>query len=214
MKKLMTFFLAVGVIASMTACGNDEKGTENSKKKPNGVESAESEAIIIEELSGKTLAEVMEKGYDFNGYASMFGTTESYFSTDETYDDVDAFVASLEGKTVAELVEDYDISIGYMGFGDEYIFTANLGSVSISFDLENGAKALEAHDDESFFDLEEADEVQNDKLENVELEYMTLTGEMDDATLDMLSKLDDYDSDTLEEMADEIVLSKVYYSFE
>lgn len=214
MKKLMALFLAVGVIASMTACGNDEKGTENSKKKPNGVESVESEAILIEELSGKTLAEVMEKGYDFSGYASMFGKTELYFNCEETFDDVDAFAKSIEGKTVAELVDEYDISIGYMGFNGQYTFTADIGSVSISFDLENGEKALKAHDDESFFDLEEADEVQNDKFENVTVDYITLKGEMDDATMDMLLKLDDYDRDTLEEMADEIVLSKVYYTFE
>ena len=49
MKKLMTFFLALGLVASMTACGSEENGTENSKKKPNGIDSLESEAIIIEE---------------------------------------------------------------------------------------------------------------------------------------------------------------------
>ena len=88
----MTFFLALGLVASMTACGSEENGTENSKKKPNGIDSLESEAIIIEELSGKTLAEVMEKGYDFNGYASMFGKTELYFQSEETVDGVDEFV--------------------------------------------------------------------------------------------------------------------------
>ena len=34
------------------------------------------------------------------------------------------------------------------------------------------------------------------------------------ATIEKLSKLDDYDSETLEEMSDEIVLSMVYYTFE
>ena len=101
-----------------------------------------------------------------------------------------------------------------MGFNGQYTFTADIGSVSISFDLENGEKALQAHDGESFFDLEEADEVQNDKLQNVTVDYITLTGEMDDATTEKLSKLDDYDSETLEEMSDEIVLSMVYYTFE
>lgn len=214
MKKLMVLFLAIGLITSMTACSSDEKETENSKKKPIEIDSEESEAIIIEELSGKTLAEVMEKGYDFNGYASMFGKTELYFQSEETVDGVDELVESVEGKTVAELVEEYDISIGYMGFNGQYTFTADIGSVSISFDLENGEKALQAHDDESFFDLEEADEVQNDKLQNVTVDYITLTGEMDDATTEKLSKLDDYDSETLEEMSDEIVLSMVYYTFE
>ena len=84
MKKLMALFLAIGLITSMTACGSDEKETENSKKKPIEIDSEESEAIIIEELSGKTLAEVMEKGYDFNGYASMFGKTELYFQSEAT----------------------------------------------------------------------------------------------------------------------------------
>ena len=144
----------------------------------------------------------------------MFGKTELYFQSEETVDGVDELVESVEGKTVAELVEEYDISIGYMGFNGQYTFTADIGSVSISFDLENGEKALQAHDGESFFDLEEADEVQNDKLQNVTVDYITLTGEMDDATTEKLSKLDDYDSETLEEMSDEIVLSMVYYTFE
>ena len=222
MKKLLTIFVAVGLIASMTACGKDAKEevtaqnttqnvTQNNDNE-NTSESKDDGEIVIDEFSGKTLAEIMEVGYEYTGYASMNGSMQVYLDSDKADENVEELKNNIAGLTVAELVDKYDISFGYDGFNGEYIFIAYIGSVAFTCDLENGKKALQAHEDESFFDLEEAEEIQNDKLENIALEVISYTADLDDASAKKLSELDDIDEDVLEEMGEDIVVSKLYYT--
>ena len=222
MKKLLTIFLAIGLIASMTACGNDTKEeattkntTENTTQNNdngNASESMDDGEVVIEEYSGKTLAEIMEAGYEYTGYVSMNGAIQIYLDSDKADENIEELKNSITGLTVAELVDKYDISFGYDGFNGEYTFIAYIGSVAFTCDLENGKKALQAHEDESFFDLEEAEEIQNDKLENIALEIISFTADLDDASSKKLSELDDIDEDVLEEMGEDIVVSKLYYT--
>lgn len=226
MKKLLTTILAIGLIASMTACGgkkneskssNETKGNETKQTTEINVnvpEPTEDGEVIINDLAGKTLAEAMDMGYDLVGYTGLGDYIELDLESEAIDSNVEKVKKSIEGMTVAEMVEKYDISIGYMGFNGEYTFLADVGSIEFSFDLENGVTAIEAHEDESFFDLETAEEIQNDKLENLKVECIYLVAELDDASCVKLNELDDYDSDIIEEMKDEIVLSKVYYTVE
>lgn len=230
MKKLLTIILTLGLLISMTACSSETKEVhkaENSNKKPNASNFTEDDTtnkndevttedgeIIIKELSDKTLDEAIDAGYDLSGYASIGDTTQLFLQSSKIDDNVTELKKSIEGMTVSELVDKYDVSIGYSGFNGEYIFTIDIGSVCFSFDLENGVKALEAHEDESFFDLEEADEIQNDKLKNISVEYINITADLDDTSNKKVSELEDIDTDIIESMKDEIVISKAYYTVE
>lgn len=230
MKKLLTIILTLGLLISMTACSSETKEVhkaENSNKKPNASDFTEDDTtnkndevttedgeIIIKELSDKTLDEAMDAGYDLSGYASVGDKTQIFLQSNEIDDTITELKESIEDMTVEDLVDKYDISIGYSGFNGKYIFTVDIGSVCLSFDLENGVKALEAHEDESFFDLEDAEEIQNDKLENLNVEYLNITAELDKESNKKLSELEDIDTDIIESMKDEIVISKAYYTVE
>ena len=206
MKKLLTIILTIGLLISMTACGSETK-------KDNDTAIAAGE-VVIDELTGKTLADIIDSGYKFTGYMTINDTIQLNLQSYTTDSNIDELKKSIEDMTVSELINAYDVSIGYTGFNGEYIFSTNIGSVSFSFDLVNGVKALEAHEDEMFYDLEEAEEIQNDKLENLSIEYITLTVDLDKASNDKLIELDDLNTDIVEEMAKDIVCSKVYYTTE
>ena len=224
MKKLLIFFITIGLIVSMTACGGDKKDNAQSNESGNDTkqttvdklnvsEPNEDGEVIIKDLAGKTLADAMDSGYHYVGYTALGGDyVELDLDIEATDSNVEKIKKTIEGMTIAELVEKYDINLGYMEFNGEYTFLARIGSIEFGFDLENGATAAEAHDDEFFFDLETAEEIQNDKPENVEVERINLVAELDEATSAKLIQLDDYD--LIEEMADEIVFSKVYYTVE
>ena len=227
MKRVFTFLLVIVIIASMTACGsnakeknteastganiNTEVNTETNNKNPNASETVEEGIIVIEDLSGKTLDTVFESGYTYVGNSSSEKSVSIYFDSDDVNDNVEKFKNSIEDMTIGELVDKYNISIGYSGFDDEYIFYIYLGTITFSCNLENGAAAREAHKDDSFFDLEEAEEIQNDKLENLVVESIRFTAELDEASCKKLSEYEDVDKKLIKKMQDELVLSKFYY---
>jgi hypothetical protein len=168
---------------------------------------------VIEEMSGKTLAELVENGYDINGYFSFGDSiTVNVSNKDFTDDAITSMIDSLNGKTVKELVEEYDVSIGYMGFNDDYLFTSYIGSVGIQFDIENGAKAIKAHEEETFFDLEEAEEIQSDILENIKITDLSFDVKLDDASNQMLSEAEDCDTDYIKENANVLVVDELSYT--
>ncbi len=167
---------------------------------------------VIEEMSGKTLAELVENGYDINGYFSFGDSiTVNVSNKDFTDDAITSMIDSLNGKTVKELVEEYDVSIGYMGVNDDYLFTSYIGSVGIQFDVENGAKAIKAHEEETFFDLEEAEEIQSDILENIKITDLSFDVKLDDASNQMLSEAEDCDTDYIKENANVLVVNELSY---
>ncbi len=168
---------------------------------------------VIEEMSGKTLAELVENGYDINGYFSFGDSiTVNVSNKDFTNDAITSMIDSLNGKTVKELVEEYDVSIGYMGVNDDYLFTSYIGSVEIQFDIENGAKAIKAHEEETFFNLEEAEEIQSDILENIKITNLSFDVKLDDASNQMLSEAEDCDTDYIKENANVLVVDELSYT--
>ncbi len=172
-----------------------------------------SDKTVIEEMSGKTLTELVDNGYEINGYYSIGDSiTINVSNKDYTDDTITSMIESLNGKTVKELVEEHDVRIGYIGFNDNYLFTSYIGSVEIQFDIENGAKAIEAHKEETFFDLEEAEEIQSDILENIKINNFTFDVKLDDASNQMLSEAEDWDTDYIKENANVLVVDELSYT--
>jgi len=237
MKKLLIMLLTMLMMVSVVACSSkedDKEKTEDTTKATSGNKEtedkddekedekddekddvvAEDGEVIISELSSKTLQEAIDAGYDYSGYAAFGDDIELYLQTDKVDDSIEKAKESIEGKTIAQLREEYDISLGYMGFNDEYTFSFEIGSVSYSFDLENGVEAIKAHEDEDFFDLEEAEELQNDVVLNLEVTYVNIYATLDAESIKKLNALDDFDREKIEDMAEELVLEKVYYTVE
>ncbi len=168
---------------------------------------------VIEEMSGMTLSEVIDAGYDVNGYIRYSDVFLVYAdSVTYTDDTITTLVDSLTGKTVREMVDEYDISIGYFGFGGEYTFFSSIGSVDVSYELAHGAEAIRNHEDESFYDLEDAEEIQSDVLENIEMSDVTFSIELDDASLQKILAADDIDVTYIRSIADELIISEMYYT--
>lgn len=172
----------------------------------------EDDTFEVEGMAGKTLQEIMDAGYEYTGYMKSGSTFTGYMQGKEYPDEAcKNRIEALEDKTVAELVEEYDLSIGYFKFGDGCIFLANIGDISVSFDLEHGLEALEAHSDETFFDLEEAEEIQNDKPENITLSYVTYSVQFDEASTKKILALDEIKTETIKSMAAELTVEKLTY---
>ncbi len=168
--------------------------------------------VCIDGMEGKKLSEVMDAGFDVNGYMRSGQTALVYaFNYDYMDDTISSLQKSLEGKTVKEMVDEYDISLGYMGFNGQYVFFTSVGTVQFKFDLEHGAEAIRNHADESFYDLEEAEEVQSDVLENIAYSTATFSIEFDDASREKIIAIEDISTDKVRAIADELVVSKVYY---
>lgn len=221
--KKQIIILSFAVLAAVTACGNKDTGEKDSTSKAEEITTtkevddagdSKDGKILIAKLSGKTLEEAIEAGYDFSGYFSSFGDTTLMLDSTTKDEAVDKVIKSLEGMTVAEFVEKYDEAIGFTGFDGQYTFITNVGDVRVSFNLKNGAAAIKAHEDDPFYDLENAEEIQEDAFENVELSSMSLTAELDGESKKKISDLEDVSRDIIEAMASEIVLDKVYYSID
>lgn len=168
--------------------------------------------VCIDGMEGKKLSEVMDAGFDVNGYMRSGQTALVYaFNYDYMDDTISSLQASVEGKTVKEMVDAYDISIGYMGFNDQYTFYTTVGTVQFQFDLAHGAEAIRNHADESFYDLEEAEEIQSDVLENIAYATATFSIEFDDASRQKILAIEDISTEKVKAIADELVVNKVYY---
>ncbi len=169
--------------------------------------------VVFEEMAGKTLAEVIDAGYDVNSYVSYSDVVTLYSESDTYTDDtITAFLDSLTGKTVKEMVAEYDISIDYFEVDGEYRCFSSIGSVDIFYDLAHGAEAVENHADEAFFDLEDAEEIQSDVLENIEFSDISFTIELNDASRAKLLTAEDFDVTYIRSIADELVVTEVYYT--
>lgn len=176
------------------------------------VEPEKPEGVTLPELSGLTLTQCMDAGYELTGYLSYNDVFTGYVNySDYTNDEIKKLVASFEGKTVAEMVEEHDIRIGYFGVNGNYTFTTYVGSLHLKFDLEHGAQAVEIHKDESFFDLEEAAEVQADTLNNVELDYVDILLDFDEASTQRLLDMENKSTDKIKAISDELVVERAYY---
>ena len=88
---------------------------------------------------------------------------------------------NLEGKTVAQLRDEYDMTISHSRRDDEYTFTTTIGTITYQFEIEHGVETMIANEEESFYDLEEDDAVQNDKFENVKVVKVSYNVTLDEA---------------------------------
>ncbi len=192
------------------AADDDESSDEEKSDTESG--DAKDGKIVIDRLAGKKLSELIDEGFHVYGYMTSSNKAIVYLENKDYEDDIlTEFADSLNGKTVKELVDKYDISVGYFGFNGEYTFTSTIGTLTVDYDIEHGVEAIENHSDESFFDLEDAEEIQSDVLENVKLSRVSFELALDEASSKKLTDAEDLDVDYIEDIADELVVSEVYY---
>lgn len=217
MKKVLATVLTLTLLICMVGCSSDKDNKDKSKENPTTTtptaDNTSGDGLVtVESLAGKTLQEAIDAGYSYGGYSSMGSDIELMLISTESSPEAEQLLSQIKDKTVAELVAEYDISLGYSGWEDEYTFSTSIGSVNFEFELENGVAALKAHDSESFFDLEKAEEVQNDKLNNIKITYTYLTATLDTESDKKLKDLEDFDSDVVEEMASELVIRNAFFT--
>ena len=173
------------------------------------------ETYVLNEMAGKTLAELEDIGFEVSGFWRISDILFVYAKHDDYTDkNLDAFVKSLEGKTVSDMVEEYDFLISYSSLDGIYTLYSTLDFMDLYFDLEHGQETLTKHKDDFFFAPEEAPELQNDVLENIRYSNVTFKIELDDASRAKLFAVDSLSESYIESIADELVASKVYYTIE
>ncbi len=173
------------------------------------------ETYVLNEMAGKTLAELEDIGFEVSGFWRISDILFVYAKHDDYTDkNLDAFVKSLEGKTVSDMVEEYDFLISYSSLDGIYTLYSTLDFMDLYFDLEHGQETLTKHKDDFFFAPEEAPELQNDVLENIRYSNVTFKIELDDASRAKLFAVDTLSESYIESIADELVASKVYYTIE
>ena len=129
----------------------------------------------------KTLGDLFAKGYFFRGYSNSTMGYTFYFEAPAVEADMAKLAENLEGKTVAQLRDEYDMTISHSRRDDVYTFTTTIGTITYQFEIEHGVEAMIANEEESFYDLEEDDAVQNDKFENVKVVKVSYTVTLDEA---------------------------------
>lgn len=238
MKKFLLLILSIVTLISLTACNfevdveidTDTAAEETTSTKETVDEeetfvdindffdddekSVEEKEVIVEALAGKTLAEAIAEGYNLDGYEVAENTDDVYILNlaGATDDETEKLKKSIEGITVAELIETYDVYIGYdYDLDNSYVFSIDIASVTFEFELENGAAAVENHADDPFLELNEAEEIQYDTLENVTVSKVCILAELDEESNNKLKQLEYVDTEIIESMTEEMVISRAYY---
>lgn len=240
MKKILLLFLSIVTLISLTACNfeadveidTDTAAEETTSTKENVDEeetfvdiddsfddeddekSVEEKEVIVEALAGKTLTEAIAEGYNLDGYVVAENTDDVYILNlaGAADDETEKLKKSIEGITVAELIETYDVYIGYdYDLDNSYVFSIDIASVTFEFELENGATAVENHADDPFLELNEAEEIQYDTLKNVTVSKVCILAELDEESNNKLKQLEYVDTEIIESMTEEMVISRAYY---
>ncbi len=170
---------------------------------------------VLKEMAGKTLAELDDAGFEVNDYWRISDILIVYAKHDDYTDkNLDAFVKSLESKTVRDMVEEYNFLISYSSVDGVYTLYSKMGFMDLYFDLEHGQETLKKHENDFHFAPEEAPELQNDVLENIRYSNVTFKIELDDASRAKLFAASSLSESYIKSIADELVASKVYYTIE
>ena len=169
-------------------------------------------AIEIKELSGKTIADIVSMGYELRGVSSIMGDTAIMFTTKTFSDDVMTYQSVLEGKTVAELRSKYDISLSNNHlYNNRGTITMEMRDAYFSCEIDGAKEIYDAHSDDRFFDLEEAEEIQDKIVENVEIITLTVYVVLDD---DSATKLEGADNviNMVKEISSELTVKSASYT--
>lgn len=166
----------------------------------------------VRELSEVTLGEAVENGYEIIGHMSSMGDVTVLLDMNTDTPEFDAMADTFEGLTIAQLKDEYDARFGCLGFNDQYILSATIGDLKISFDIEHINEAMEQQDeDDLFFDWEDTDVVQNDRIYNVEVASLQIDASLDAESNAKLEAVEDLETDIIEAMADELVIESAGY---
>ncbi len=189
MKKLVCSLLIGASAICLTACGNSttsEESNSNDKssvtsENPSGsIEVGEDGYVHVNDLTGKTLGDLLDNGYDYSGYMSVDSECYVYISSEEIDDATIEIIKQLEGLTVQDLL-DKDVDISYMSINDVYSYSTSLGSITVSFDIDGGAEVMKQYEDVDFADIEDMVELHDKAISNVSFNYVDYTVILDNA---------------------------------
>lgn len=202
MKKKLLLVLTMAMMLSVVGCsGKDEaEGT----KAPTTVAPQATEAPSGDG-EPKTLEDLFTRGYDFRGYSHTPQGYTLYFEAPTVEADMAKLADNLEGKTVAQLRDEYDMTISHSRRDDVYTFTTTIGTITYQFEIEHGVETMIANEEVSFYDLEEDDAVQNDKFENVKVVKVSYNVTLDEAAEAFLAADEEFvDMSFMEDHADRL----------
>ena len=179
-----------------------------------GFEMEQPDKYMVEELSGVTLGEAVENGYEIVGYMSSMGDVTVLLDMNTDTPEFDAMADTFEGLTIAQLKDEYDARFGCLSFNDQYILSATIGDLKISFDIEHINEAMAQQDeDDLFFDWEDTDVVQNDRIYNVEVASLQVDAALDaESNVKLEEVLEDLETEIIETMMNELVIESAGYT--
>lgn len=230
MKKIMCVCLLGVSLMSMTACsGNEGAKNEEAQKETIQEESIEDEALTEEEMLatdeetdldgsiqkddmiGKTLFEALEEGYEYQGHSAINASYTFQLSSEIADDATMEKITQLEGLTLKELI-DKDLSIGYFSMGDDYQLMTDIGSVNVSFEVEDAADIIQKYKEEdSFADIADMEELYDKTISNVTFNYMQYQVVFDE-TFDAMASEEGFElGDSPEEQLKDCVIKEFTY---
>ncbi len=230
MKKTVAIALIMVMLLGMVACDKKENEAATTKKEEattdiwdsldDLIKDAEDEwnsnlnkgKCVLTDDSVKTLKSAIDAGYDCWGMLSMDDIIMLSLKSDTfTSDEITKLKENLAKLTVADFADKYDASISHSKYEEGSTFYSKVGSIDISFEVANGAAAIAAHKDESFYSYEDADEIKNDVLTNIKIDSVNITARVNKASVDKINALEDDSIAGIKAIAEEIVFEEVYY---
>ena len=120
-------------------------------------------------------------------------------------------ITQLEGLTLKELI-DKDLSIGYFSMGDDYQLMTDIGSVNVSFEVEDAADIIQKYKEEdSFADIADMEELYDKTISNVTFNYMQYQVVFDE-TFDAMASEEGFElGDSPEEQLKDCVIKEFTY---
>lgn len=203
-KKIICAFLVTTTMLSFAACaGSGElikaiEGTEassdaSSDSKETGLfdflknsetedgEATEENFVYVEDMVGKTFAELLDSGYTYVGYVSSGDECSFNVSSNSVNDENKNIAQKLEGKTVKQMF-DNGLDIDYWGLNGRYTFSTTVGNMEFKFDIDEAIGIVSKYKQEDHFaDLKDMTEIYDMKLSNVEIEKTKYTVKLDDS---------------------------------
>ncbi len=214
MKKKLLLMLIIAMMLGVVGCSDKDEAKEDKSGKetlaPATQAPQETAQPQGDSQGAKTLGDLFAEGYDFRGYSKSQGNYTLHVEAPAVDEEMAKLAQNLEGKTVAELRDEYDMTISYSSFGDEYEFSTTIGTITYEFEIEHGVEALKENEDEVFYDLEEDDAVQDDKLKNVKVIKVAYNVTLDAESEALLNSDEDNDDmDYIEDNADKLVIKEL-----
>ena len=154
--------------------------------------------------------EINVKDFIINNYKEYIGDASFLAKATKRTSSLMEKVQQLEGLTVKELI-DKDLSIGYVGFNEEYQLMTDIGSVNVSFEVDGAANIIKQYKEEdSFADIADMEELYDKPISNVSFNYIQYNVTFDE-TFDAIASEEDFELDSPETQLSDCVIKTFSY---